>query len=426
MGPMCVKLGCRTRFRLQARGTFVYPAPMSSLSLHRVTFILTALCFAFSIATSASAQEPVDTHVETFEGTGADEIEEMVTAAVQEDARVRIVGNVGAHLQIGGSVSGRGARRSVQLTARSSSGAELAQENARLGRGAAGRRAVTTAVQNLLEAALGNLAVEASLASAEPSSTEAEPETETEAETEHAQPSAPQDSLADPAILSVAIGTVIRTRDTEIRLMNGGQQTYGSGAYWEATARVELRPLAHEQGLARGLFLRLDYAHALGLGSRDTSGAQYETVYFRAYGDVGFLFGLGDVVELGAAVGFGWDAYKIATNPILPGVEYPFLRPAVRLRVRLLQELVVLDADIGFRSIFSRANFNGFGASGDSFGLDAGLGIGGLFDFGLLWRANFSWSNYWHSFSGTSTLMPGTSGTDGGIQVGLTVGYGRR
>jgi hypothetical protein len=94
--------------------------------------------------------------------------------------------------------------------------------------------------------------------------------------------------------------------------------------------------------------------------------------------------------------------------------------------VRLLQELVVLDADIGFRSIFSRANFNGFGASGDSFGLDAGLGIGGLFDFGLLWRANFSWSNYWHSFSGTSTLMPGTSGTDGGIQVGLTVGYGRR
>lgn len=403
---------------------------MSSLPVrNRVAVLLTSLLFALVTHSTARAQELVDVHVETFDGAGADDVQEMVNSVLQADGRIRVVSDSGANLVIGGSVSGRATRRTVQLTARSSSGAELAQESARLGRGAAGRRAVQTAIQSLMNAALGNLAVEESMTP----TTQSEPqaETETQAETEEGEsdaqrPAPTADSSGDPAILALSVGAVVRTRGADIRLQNGGGQTYDSGAYVEATGRVELRPLAHDRGLGRGLFLRLDYAHAVGLGSRDTSGAQYETVFFRAFGDVGFLFGLGDVIELGAALGFGWDAYKISTNPIMPGVEYPYLRPGIRLRVRLVQELVVLDADFGFRSIFGRANFTSFGSAGDSFGLDAGIGIGGLFDFGLLWRANFAWANYWHSFSGTATLEPASSGQDGGIQVGLTVGYGIR
>lgn len=405
---------------------------MSSLPVrNRIAVLLTSVLFALAMHSTARAQDVVDVHVETFEGAGADDVQEMVNSVLQEDGRIRVVSNGDARLVIGGSVSGRATRRSVQFTARSSSGAELAQESARLGRGAAGRRAVATAIQSLMDAALGNLSVEASMTQTTETETQTRTETETATETEAGESEAQQpgtsgDTSGEPAILALSIGAVVRTRSADIRLQNGGGQTYDSGAYMEATGRVELRPLAHDRGFGRGLFLRLDYAHAVGLGSRDTSGAQYETVFFRAFGDVGFLFGLGDVIELGAALGFGWDAYKISTNPIMPGVEYPYLRPGIRLRVRLVQELVVLDADFGFRSIFGRANFTSFGSEGDSFGLDAGIGIGGLFDFGLLWRANFAWANYWHSFSGTATLEPASSGQDGGIQFGLTVGYGIR
>ena len=404
---------------------------MSSLPVrNRIAVLLTSILFVVVMHSTAHAQEVVDVQVETFRGAGGDDVQEIVTEVLQADGRVRVVSGGNARLMIGGSVSGRATRRTAEFTARSSSGAELAQESARMGRGAAGRRAVTAAIQSLMDAALGNLSVEASM-TPPPSETRGGgetgtgTETDTETGTDEAEAEPSGDTSGDPAILAISLGAVVRTRGADIRLQNGVGQTY-DGTYVEATARLELRPLAHDRGLARGLFLRLDYAHALGLGSRDRSGAQYETVFFRAFGDVGFLFGLGDVVELGASIGFGWDSYSISANPVMPGVEYPYLRPGIRLRIRLVQELVVLDADLGFRSIFGRANFTSFGSEGDSFGLDAGIGIGGLFDFGLLWRANFAWANYWHSFSGTATIEPASSGQDGGIQVGLTVGYGIR
>jgi len=132
-------------------------------------------------------------------------------------------------------------------------------------------------------------------------------------------------------------------------------------------------------------------------------------------------------VEIGAGLGFGYDAYQIADNRVMPGVEYPYLRPSIRGRIRILEEIVVLDAEVGFRSLFGRDRLStAFGPSGDSFGLDAGLGVTGIFDFGLTYRADFSWASYWHSFAGGGTLATATSGTDQGIRIGVMLGYGFR
>ena len=82
----------RTRFRLQARGTFVYSPGMSSLPLrNRIAFLVASLFFLLTSWSTAGAQDVVNVHVEAMEGAGGDDVGEMVTSALQEDARVQIV-----------------------------------------------------------------------------------------------------------------------------------------------------------------------------------------------------------------------------------------------------------------------------------------------------------------------------------------------
>lgn len=382
---------------------------------------------AFLLPTSVSAQR-IGTVVMPFDGAGADAVRTQVHDALAEDSRLDVAaldeGSPDARILISGSTSGRAARRTFELVASDAEGNELATQSGRVGRGAAGRRAVGDATRALVDAAIPRLP---------PPPREEEPVETTPTETTPVETPATEAAPtpgSDPAILSLLVGAVFRNRTSEVRLENGGSQLYDSGFYVELAGAAELRPLAHDPGLARGLFVRAHYAHAVGLGTQDCgSGScqRFDTTFFRVYGDVGFLFDLGRVAELGAGVGFGFEAYQIADNRVMPGVEYPYLRPSVRGRIRILEELVVLDAEVGLRSLFGRDRLGtAFGPSGDSLGMDAGLGITGLLDFGLTWRADFTWASYWHSFAGGGTLQNGQSGTDQGIRIGVMLGYGLR
>jgi hypothetical protein len=385
---------------------------------------------AFVLPASASAQR-IGTVVMPFDGAGSDAIRGQVHEALGEDSRLDVAaldeGSPDARILISGSTSGRAARRTFELVASDAQGNELSTQSGRVGRGAAGRRAVGDATRALVDAAIPRLPPAPE--EEQPIETDSTPTDTTPVEAEPAAAAAPTPG-SDPAILSLMAGAVFRNRTSEVRLENGGSQLYDSGFYIELAAAAELRPLAHDPGLARGLFVRAQYAHAVGLGTQDCGGGscqRYDTTFFRVYGDVGFLFDLGRVVELGAGVGFGFEAYQIADNRVMPGVEYPYLRPAVRGRIRILEELVVLDAEVGLRSLFGRDRLGtAFGPSGDSLGMDAGLGITGLLDFGLTWRADFTWASYWHSFAGGGTLQNGQSGTDQGIRIGVMLGYGLR
>lgn len=398
-----------------------------------------ALALLMAAATWASAggasAQAIRTVVMPFDGSGSDAVRAQVHETLTADPRVDVValdsGAPDARLLVSGSTSGRAARRSFELVATDAEGNTLGTESGRLGRGAAARRAVEEATRALVDGAVGRLPRPAPVVT-EPEPTPVDDGAQTGGGGGEAAPAGGSASH-DPAIVSIMLGAILRTRSSEIRLANGGNLLYDSGPYVELAARLEVRPLAHDPGLGRGLYLRGEYAHAVALGTKLCGGGacqQFDTTFFRAYGDVGFLFDLGGVAELGAGVGFGFEAYQIADNPVMPAVEYPYLRPAVRGRIRILEELFVIDAEVGLRSIFGRGGLSpAFGEAGDSLGMDAGLGVGGLFDFGLAWRADFAWAGYWHSFApGTSTptLGEGQSGLDSGIRAGLTVGYGIR
>jgi hypothetical protein len=397
---------------------------------------------AISAATSTASAQTIRTVVMPFTGAGSDTVRREVHETLRQDPRLDVLaldsGATDARLRISGSISGRGARRTFELVASDAEGNELGTERGRLGRGAAARRAVEEATRSLIDEVVMRVPVPRD-----------RPVQELEQEHvpvragaggseggeggEPAVTSTASGERSDPAILAMLVGAIVRTRSSDVTLTSGGNLRYDSGPYVELAARLELRPLAHEPGLARGIFVRAEYAHAVALGTRQCGGGvcqSFATTFFRVYGDAGFLFDLGGVAELGAGVGFGFEAYQIADNPVMPAVEYPYLRPGIRGRIRVLEELFVIDADVGFRSLFGREGLStAFGSAGDSLGMDAGLGVGGLFDFGLAWRADFSWAGYWHDFgpgTATPTLGSGQSGMDSGIRAGLTVGYGIR
>ncbi len=387
---------------------------------------------ALLLPSVVSAQRGVGAVVMPFDGPGSEAVRGQVHDALAEDPRLDVApldeGAPDARVLVSGSTAGRATRRTFELVASDAQGTELATQSGRVGRGAAGRRAVADATRSLIDNAIARLPAEPSQAE---TSTEIEPADTTETQTPPVEAGPTTTNAAtDPPIVGILVGAVFRNRTADVRLENGGSQIYDSGFYVELAAGLEIRPLAHDPGLGRGLFLRASYAHAVGLGTQDCGSGtcqRYDTTFFRAYGDVGFLFDLGRVVEIGAGLGFGYDAYQIADNRVMPGVEYPFLRPGIRGRIRVLEEMVVLDADVGFRALFGRDRLStAFGPTGDSFGIDAGLGVTGIFDFGLMYRADFTWASYWHSFGGGGTLQTATSGVDQGIRIGVMLGYGFR
>ncbi|MCS6857868.1 MAG: hypothetical protein NZM37_09165, partial [Sandaracinaceae bacterium] len=239
---------------------------------------------------------------------------------------------------------------------------------------------------------------------------------------------APQAQVSPPLFVFL-LGVVPRNRSAEIRDTSGETRGYDSGFYPELIAQFELRPLARDPGVGRALFLRGFYSHAVGIGSREKDCTEecqnYSTVFFRGGGDLGMLGDLGGIVELGVGIGFGFEAYQLADNPILPSVEYPYLRPALRARFRLAQELFVLDAEVAYRSLLGREEWTpAFGRSGDAFGMDISGGLSGVFGFGLAWRAEFAWVHYWHQFSGMGLMASGKEGSDSGIRITLALGAG--
>jgi len=396
--------------------------------------VATAVLVGILLAAPTASAQRIGTVVMPFDGPGSATVRTEVHESLAEDPRLDVApldeGASSARVLVSGSTSGRAARRRFELVASDANGNELATQSGRLGRGAAGRRAVEDATRTLMDAAIDALPP-APAAATEP----VEGEDTTGAGVAPAGGETPPSSGSTDAHRDTAVAALPdrgrdRNRTSDVRLENGGSQLYDSGFYIELAAQAEVRPLAHDPGLGRGLYLRVDYAHAVGLGTQDCGSGtcqRFDTTFFRVYGDAGFLFGLGDVAELGAGVGFGFEAYQIADNRVMPGVEYPYLRPGIRGRIKIVQELFVIDAEVGYRALFGRGGLSpAFGPNGDSIGFDAGIGLGGLLDFGLMWRADFSWASYWHSFAGGGTLQDGESGTDQGIRIGLSLGYGIR
>ncbi len=225
----------------------------------------------------------------------------------------------------------------------------------------------------------------------------------------------------------ISIGAGIRSRDATIHVGGGMTRTYHASPFAEIYARVDARPLGNDPTYARGLFLWGEAGYALGLSSQLPDRTQVSTTFLRLGAHVGYLLPIDSWLEVGASFGFGWERYDLGANVVLPAIDYSYLRPALRVRVRIVGELLVIGVEGGYRALLSRGGLSdAFGPGGDSYGYDFGATISGTTDFGLFYGVEAGYASFVHAFSGMGASAQGIDGTDGGYRFLATLGYALR
>lgn len=425
---------------------------------------LLAAFFIAALSTAGSAFAQVRVAVVPFSGTGASGARRQVQSALERDSRVRpvdldrvdraadrvgagsesesgitdVAQELEARLIVQGRVSGRGRRRRLSLIARDETGREVGSASASM-RG----NGVARAVGIVLDEAIDGLPPPAPEEVEEPPEIADDGEEGQDEEAAYEESDSASDSGGAEArplssrapLLNVQLGVGTRTRDARVSILDSSDRTWTARpVYAELGVRTELRPLAGDPGLLRGLYGNFSFMHSVGLSSAPsdctpsaTEDCKRDTNFFRVAFAVGFLFPLIDALDLGIEFGAGWDVYNLEANPTMRNAEYVYLRPAIRGRVRFAGELIGLDAEIGFRPTLSRGEIDAM-QGGDTFGFDVGGGLSGAIplsdSIGLTYGVSIAWVSYWLQYRTSGAPGEITSGSDQGVRVLLSAGAG--
>jgi hypothetical protein len=235
-------------------------------------------------------------------------------------------------------------------------------------------------------------------------------------------------------LLELQVGVVPRSRDADVTFESSRHGRY-SAWYTELAARAEFRPFNADPSILRGLYARGFFAHSVALSSKIEScdsessvNCNVNTNFWRLDFGAGLLFPLADILDLGVEFGAGWDSYALSSNPLLESAQYIYLRPAIRARMRLYREFLVMGAEVGARPVLQRGSFSQYGRNGDSVGFDVGGTIGGGVAFagnvGMTYGVSVAYVNYWHNFENAAEpALTATSGTDGGLRIEIMLGF---
>ncbi len=330
---------------------------------------------------------------------------------------------VGAVAVVGGEATERGSRWRFDLWVRDARGAELA----RVRRGGRGRRSLAAAAAELV-VALGPLAP----ASAAPDGAASVDATQsasragaraTASGTASASGGAARVTPADRDTrdpeatsrpsrrraarklirLDATLGSGVRTRSVELIAPDGRDAGYAAPGYYEFALRVEAR-------LLDLLFLRGALASSVGLSStrEDSSLPPVSTWFVNASADLGVRLKLGGGVELGAALGLGWDRYALEFNERVPTAEYVYVRPGVLFAARLAGRALVVEAELGLRLPWTVGDLDSlYGLDNSVHGVDGLLRLRGVISPGLLWSVEGGYRAYWLEFRESNGVMRG-------------------
>ncbi|MBX3269155.1 MAG: hypothetical protein KF729_02770 [Sandaracinaceae bacterium] len=232
-----------------------------------------------------------------------------------------------------------------------------------------------------------------------------------------------------PPTVDVHVGARVEGRLARFETGDGNVHR-NDVAYPTLGGVIRARPLNHQPGIERGLELRGSFHHAVGLRSRNTlTDEAVETSFWHLYLDVGMSFEVDATVQLGLGFGFGFDSFGFGAQSlvVVPSAEYPYLRPHLRGRFQLSDELAVLEIEIGYRGTLGRGALSEhFGRDGETQGFDLVGRLGGSFDIGLSYAIEAGLGAYFHFFQGEASTAPARSGTDVGLYLGAQFGYAFR
>ncbi len=395
-----------------------------------------------------------DNRVEVISESDVAQAEARFSVSSHESrAFADFVDELHADLVFEGDTQGRGARRSLTLRVVDARGRDLGHERILMRAGSG--RADGVALRLLGDALVARerteqeparTPVEADTREDEPvresahndereRDDERDDERDHESRREHSRREEPTHYTYSAPIFVIAGGVTIRSRNVDIALSDGMRRRL-SAWFPELHVFAELRPLATDSSVARGIFLRGEFAQEVGLTLRnDNTSTNFDPNFYRFLFQAGLLFPVEQVVEIGPDLGFGMDIYDLKTNTTLPSAQYMYARAALRSRIRLIGEEFVLDASAALRIAFSRGELSeGFGAGGSTVGIDIGGGFSGAFDNGLFYTLHVHWVNYWLTFSGDPSMawndlgyrIGGVNGVDGSVRFTFAAGYAFR
>ncbi len=240
------------------------------------------------------------------------------------------------------------------------------------------------------------------------------------------EPSARSDALHRP-YLRFHAGLSIRDRDLEVQADTSLRHSIP--LYPELLVEGEVRPLGADDPWLYALRLRLRFAYALFFESATRAGQEVGGGAFSFGGDLAWLAPLG-VVELGPVFGGGYEAYELQDNPILPSVGYAHLDARAALRIRALDEQLVLRAEVGYRFSAGSGPLTERLGSLEGSGVVVSGGIAGSVpldaDLGFDWGLDVDWQQSWLGFGGSPPGAPAASGLERFVRGRLTVGLALR
>jgi hypothetical protein len=225
--------------------------------------------------------------------------------------------------------------------------------------------------------------------------------------------------------LTAQIGGSARLRDAAFDEPEGTR--FSRAWYPSIDIHAELRPFANVDALERGFFIRTAFFHSVGLRSRGMNEEVVDTTFFGFSLDSGLLIAIERDIEIGFQVGIGVDHYGLGdTAMLVPSAAYGSLRPGLRGRVRIIQELLTLELNVDYRWVFERGQLSAaFGSNGESHGVDAGLVLGGAVDVGFSWGIAAELVAVVHQFhAGESPpeWVAASGGRDIGMRLGARIG----
>ncbi|MCC7539083.1 MAG: hypothetical protein IT379_22865 [Deltaproteobacteria bacterium] len=232
----------------------------------------------------------------------------------------------------------------------------------------------------------------------------------------------------DAVRLRTSGGVALRLRTLDVLLAGQDQLVHETGPYAELSLLVESRPFDAESGLLRGLYGELLAAAAVGLTALQEGGESLDVGAYRVLASAGYRYAIGPV-EVGGAVGMGWESFALGKDALVPSTSIPYLRfgPSARLAI-LPNRLLSARVDAGMRLPF------GVGELGDRFGPASALGYdvsagvdgqSGRFVFGVhLGLSRFGLG--WDEGASGGALPDGeeaVSATDSSLWAMATAGY---
>ncbi|MCA9581576.1 MAG: hypothetical protein KC416_07255 [Myxococcales bacterium] len=230
----------------------------------------------------------------------------------------------------------------------------------------------------------------------------------------------------DLPVLIAFFGVGTRNRSAELELQSGLLRTYTAGFFPELSLRFEARPYGQTDDAIRGLWFLGEIATSVGVESQDDFNRSFDTSTFRFNVDAGYLFSL-DRLDLGAAIGVGYDVFSVDENLVLVGTQYSYLRIGLETAFRIVPQYLYAKANGGFRLALGVGDVVDVHAErASSFGYDFGAALGGAFaDLGIAYAVRFQYIGYQTDFAGTAPIVADTGKgmTDGAMILTLNVGY---